>query len=342
MWALDDFTVENGATLVVPGSHRWPPDRRAVEGEAVAATMPAGSVLFYAGSLLHAGGANRTTAPRLGVILEYCAGWLRPQENHVLGVPKTIVRELPDRLRELLGYGIHGSLLGYVDGRHPAKFLSDERAVESGVMRRGGRRGARCRGLGVGRAVACRSRSRSCWRPLTSAVLAQPARVIDLATFGTPAGELTRIFGSSQVVSGDPASGAFGVPVAGGGDLDDDGFQDFAFASLQADPLGRVGAGEILVVFGDGTFGGTMTTAGFSADLLKIAGQHAGEVAGVRGRDRRRDRRRRRRSSDRSPEPHPGMAVPGPARSPSWWVDPSCGTRPRRWPTSTWVRYRRR
>jgi ectoine hydroxylase-related dioxygenase (phytanoyl-CoA dioxygenase family) len=134
MWALDDFTPENGATLVVPGSHRWPPDRRAVDGEAVAAVMPAGSVLFYAGSVLHAGGANRTAAPRLGVILEYCAGWLRPQENHVLGVPKAIVRELPDRLRELLGYGIHGSLLGYVDGRHPAKFLADARAVDRGVV----------------------------------------------------------------------------------------------------------------------------------------------------------------------------------------------------------------
>ena len=140
MWALDDFTVENGATLVVPGSHRWPADRRAAEGEAVAATMPAGSVLFYVGSLLHAGGANRTAAPRLGVILEYCAGWLRPQENHVLGVPKAIVRELPDRLRELLGYGIHGNLLGYVDGRHPAKFLDDARAVVSGVVAADGAR----------------------------------------------------------------------------------------------------------------------------------------------------------------------------------------------------------
>jgi ectoine hydroxylase-related dioxygenase (phytanoyl-CoA dioxygenase family) len=134
MWALDDFTPENGATLVAPGSHRWTPDRRASESEIVPAVMPAGSVLFYLGSLLHAGGANRTSSPRLGVILEYCAGWLRPQENHVLGVPKAIVRDLPDRLRELRGYSIHGSLLGYVDGRHPQKFLNDERAVESGVV----------------------------------------------------------------------------------------------------------------------------------------------------------------------------------------------------------------
>jgi ectoine hydroxylase-related dioxygenase (phytanoyl-CoA dioxygenase family) len=134
MWALDDFTPENGATLVVPGSHRWPAERRAADGEAVPAAMPAGSVLFYVGSLLHAGGANRTAKPRLGVILEFCAGWLRPQENHFLGVPREIVRALPDRLRELLGYGIHGSLLGYVDGRHPAKFLDDTRAVEGGVV----------------------------------------------------------------------------------------------------------------------------------------------------------------------------------------------------------------
>jgi ectoine hydroxylase-related dioxygenase (phytanoyl-CoA dioxygenase family) len=134
MWALDDFTSENGATLVAPGSHRWPAERRADDGETIAATMPAGSVLFYLGSLLHAGGANRTAAPRLGVILEYCAGWLRPQENHVLGVPRSIVRDLPERLRELLGYGIHGNFLGYVDGRHPAKFLDDQRPVVSGVV----------------------------------------------------------------------------------------------------------------------------------------------------------------------------------------------------------------
>ena len=116
---------------------------------------------------------------------------------------------------------------------------------------------------------------------LASGVFAQPARVIDLATFGTPAGELTRIFGSSQVVGGAPASGAFGVPVAGGGDLDDDGFEDFVFSSVVAAPLGRVGAGEMIVVFGDGTFGGTLTTAGFGDNRLKIAGQHTEEVAGV-------------------------------------------------------------
>ena len=125
MWALDDFTEANGATLVAPGSHRWTEPRPPEEIETVPATMPAGSVMFFRGSLLHGGGANRTQRARLGVILHYCAAWLRPQENHVLGVPKHIVRDLPERLQELLGYGVTGPFVGNVDGRHPRKYLED-------------------------------------------------------------------------------------------------------------------------------------------------------------------------------------------------------------------------
>src|SRR5437763_4541014 len=125
MWALDDFTEANGATRVVPGSHRWT-DRRPIDpDETVTVTMPAGSVLVIVGTLWHGGGANRTERTRLGVLLEYAAGWLRQQENHVLAVPPEIVRTLPTRLQELLGYGIHPPFVGYVDGRHPRRFLED-------------------------------------------------------------------------------------------------------------------------------------------------------------------------------------------------------------------------
>jgi ectoine hydroxylase-related dioxygenase (phytanoyl-CoA dioxygenase family) len=123
MWALEDFTEANGATRVVPGSHRWPTPDYDDDVPTVTVEMDAGSVIFYPGNVLHGGGANRTNKPRLGVILEYVAGWLRPQENHVLGVPPDVVRDLPERLQELLGYNVYPPFVGYVDGRHPRKFL---------------------------------------------------------------------------------------------------------------------------------------------------------------------------------------------------------------------------
>jgi ectoine hydroxylase-related dioxygenase (phytanoyl-CoA dioxygenase family) len=123
MWALDDFTERNGATRVVPGSHRWS-DRQPIDpDETVTVTMPAGSVLFILGTLWHGGGANHTDRPRLGVLLEYAAGWLRQQENHVLAVPREVVRTLEPRLQELLGYGVYPPFVGYVDGRHPRRVL---------------------------------------------------------------------------------------------------------------------------------------------------------------------------------------------------------------------------
>jgi ectoine hydroxylase-related dioxygenase (phytanoyl-CoA dioxygenase family) len=125
MWPLDEFTEANGATRLVPGSHRWAPGRQpAAADPVVTATMPPGSVMFYLGSLWHGGGANTTGAPRLGVILEYAAAWLRPQENHSLAVPRAVARQLPPRLQELLGYNIYPPFLGYVDGSHPRKVLA--------------------------------------------------------------------------------------------------------------------------------------------------------------------------------------------------------------------------
>jgi ectoine hydroxylase-related dioxygenase (phytanoyl-CoA dioxygenase family) len=125
MWPLDEFTAANGATRFIPGSHRWEPGRAPTpDDEVVQATMSPGAAMFYLGSLWHGGGANQTGAPRLGVILEYVAGWLRPQENHCLAVPRSIVRDLPERLQELLGYNIYPPFVGYVNGSHPRKALT--------------------------------------------------------------------------------------------------------------------------------------------------------------------------------------------------------------------------
>jgi ectoine hydroxylase-related dioxygenase (phytanoyl-CoA dioxygenase family) len=130
MWPFDDFTIENGATRIIPGSHTWAPTRpvtKADEATAVQVEMRAGSVLFYTGTIRHGGGANRTDQPRLGVILEYVSSWLRPQENHVLAVPRDVAATLPERLQELLGYNIHPPFMGYVDGRHPRRALLGSR-----------------------------------------------------------------------------------------------------------------------------------------------------------------------------------------------------------------------
>jgi ectoine hydroxylase-related dioxygenase (phytanoyl-CoA dioxygenase family) len=128
IWALDDFTADNGATRLIPGSHRsLGPDAPA--GPIFVAEMPAGSMMLYVGSLWHGGGGNVTDRPRLGVLLEYVASWLRPQENHLLAVPHEIARDLPERLQELLGYNIYPPFLGYVDGRHPRRVLMGDTRV---------------------------------------------------------------------------------------------------------------------------------------------------------------------------------------------------------------------
>jgi ectoine hydroxylase-related dioxygenase (phytanoyl-CoA dioxygenase family) len=125
MWAFDDFTEANGATRIVPGSHRNALEQAMPQTPTVPAEMPAGSVMIYVGSVWHGGGANHTGRARLGVAIEYVAGWLRPQETQLLAVPAETARELPPRLQELLGYNVYPPFLGYVDGRHPRRLLED-------------------------------------------------------------------------------------------------------------------------------------------------------------------------------------------------------------------------
>ena len=116
MWAVSDFRADNGATLLVPGSHRWPEDRVARPDEIVQAEMPAGSVLFWLGGTLHGAGANRSDDWRYGVILTYSLGWLRQEENMYLDVPFSVAQKLPAELRTMIGYDMHRAL-GFFDAR---------------------------------------------------------------------------------------------------------------------------------------------------------------------------------------------------------------------------------
>ena len=129
--ALVDFTADNGATRVAPGSHRWELGRYPTEEELVAAEMPAGSAVIYLGSTLHAGGANVTPDVfRRGMHVSYCLGWLRTEENQYLATPLDVARALPREAQELLGYAAHdaiaagGGYLGAVDIQDPVELLS--------------------------------------------------------------------------------------------------------------------------------------------------------------------------------------------------------------------------
>jgi hypothetical protein len=108
MWSLTDFTAENGATRVVPGSHRFLRAWHRPDLSRVAqAVMPKGSALFYLGSTWHGGGANRSTLPRTGLINTYSLGWLRPENSNTLEVPPDIAMRYDETVRRLLGYAAH-------------------------------------------------------------------------------------------------------------------------------------------------------------------------------------------------------------------------------------------
>jgi ectoine hydroxylase-related dioxygenase (phytanoyl-CoA dioxygenase family) len=127
LWALTDFDHENGATRLVPGSHRR--ERRPAKGEqddCVEAEMPAGSVLLYDGSLWHGGGTNASSDRRVGIAVNHCAGFLRQEENQLLAVPRDLAATFPRRLQEMLGYGVYRGLMGHVDQQDPGVLLDPD------------------------------------------------------------------------------------------------------------------------------------------------------------------------------------------------------------------------
>lgn len=127
MWAVSDFTAENGATSLVPGSHRWSDrERRPQEDEITQAVMSKGSVAFYLGSTLHGGGANRSNGHRVGALFGYELGWLRQEENMYLTCPPEIARTFPERLQRLIGYEMFSRSGGWVDDAHPLILLQDD------------------------------------------------------------------------------------------------------------------------------------------------------------------------------------------------------------------------
>ena len=123
LYALSDFTAENGATRVVPGSHLWPTKRKPQDHEVVAAEMPAGSAIYYLGKTLHGGGPNTTkNTMRRALYFGFSLGWLRTKENFFMTTPIEAVREMPKTVQDLLGYQSHGGI-GVVDVGSPSARL---------------------------------------------------------------------------------------------------------------------------------------------------------------------------------------------------------------------------
>lgn len=132
IWAMTDFTEENGATRVIPGSNHFEDRMQFTEADTIPAEMRKGSVLLYNGSVYHGGGANRSAAPRAGINITYCLSWLRQEENQYLSVPLEIARTLPDDMLRLIGYQRGAYALGYV-----GDLLDPMEAVRSGASKLG-------------------------------------------------------------------------------------------------------------------------------------------------------------------------------------------------------------
>jgi ectoine hydroxylase-related dioxygenase (phytanoyl-CoA dioxygenase family) len=128
IWAIDDFTADNGATDIVPGSHQWG-DQLPTDAAREPVVMSAGSCVFFPGTLWHGGGANRSDRPRLAVTAQYCEPWLRPQEAFTLSMTRDTVRRVSEDIRRMLGYSIHPPFIGQVDGMHPKRLL--EQGIEA-------------------------------------------------------------------------------------------------------------------------------------------------------------------------------------------------------------------
>ena len=135
MWALTDFTEANGATRIIPGSHLADcSPNYGQHYDSIAAEMECGSVLVWHGSLWHGGGANTTAARRVGIAMNYCAGYIRQQENQQLGIPPAVVRRFSPRLQELVGYSIYNGLIGHIDKHSPASLLATSSTSDDGQM----------------------------------------------------------------------------------------------------------------------------------------------------------------------------------------------------------------
>jgi len=125
MWAQTDFTVENGGTCLIPGSHLWEQEREAERDQVINTVMPRGSVVMYVDGAIHGAGENRSNGPRTGLSLQYNLAWLRQELNMYLTYPPEVAKQFPDALQRLIGYDLAGPYLGFIEEGSPHLALED-------------------------------------------------------------------------------------------------------------------------------------------------------------------------------------------------------------------------
>ncbi|KAH7144591.1 phytanoyl-CoA dioxygenase [Dactylonectria estremocensis] len=123
MVVLDDYTELNGATRIIPGSHKWGSDRLGEDHEAISAVCPRGSVVYFLGTTWHSGGANRSSKPRHAATIQFCQPYIRPLENLMLAVDprRALSGEIPKKIVDMMGYRSAVPFIGYADGMNPKK-----------------------------------------------------------------------------------------------------------------------------------------------------------------------------------------------------------------------------
>lgn len=125
IWALDDFTPENGATRIIPNSHSWGDENPGdgSEHHLIPASMPAGSVIFFLGTLWHGAGPNNSSLPRMAATAQYCEPWARQQENYSLAISRERAKMCSAEIQGMLGYSMLFPFIGFVNGRDPKRLL---------------------------------------------------------------------------------------------------------------------------------------------------------------------------------------------------------------------------
>ncbi|MDH2528294.1 phytanoyl-CoA dioxygenase family protein [Acinetobacter baumannii] len=110
MIALTDFTEENGATRLIPGSHKWDnfkmsPEDRLKHEDTIPALMKAGDMLIWDGKLIHSGGENKTENEyRRGIALPITPAYFTPEESYAFSIDLNVIKTLSPRVQKILGF----------------------------------------------------------------------------------------------------------------------------------------------------------------------------------------------------------------------------------------------